>query len=53
MQEIYQINASGARESASDLVSFVPNAFPKIAPGENSIAASRGDIEIYPRWWIL
>lgn len=53
MQEIYQINASGARVSASDLVSFVPNAFPKIAPGTNDIAASRGDIEIYPRWWIL
>lgn len=53
MQEIYQINGSGARVSASDLVSFVPNAFPKISPGENSIDASRGDLEIYPRWWII
>lgn len=53
MKEIYQINQSGAVISASDLVSFTPNAFPIIKPGENEISSSIGGIDIIPRWWIL
>lgn len=53
LKEIYQINESGAIISASDLVSFTPNAFPEIMPGTNDIATSIGTIEIIPRWWIL
>lgn len=53
MKEIYQVTQDGAIISASDLVSFTPNAFPIIQPGTNDISTSIGDIEIIPRWWIL
>lgn len=53
LKEIYQISSTGAIINASDLVSFTPNAFPVISPGENEIATSIGTIEIMPRWWII
>ena len=53
MLEIYTVDAGGAIANASDLVSFEPNAFPKIEAGENSFATSIPGLQIIPRWWIL
>lgn len=51
--EVYTKNSSGAVSSASDRVSFVPNAFPTIPSGESTFFTSIADLQIIPRWWVL
>ena len=51
--EIYTLNASGAMENASDLVTFTPNDIPIIPAGENTLRSTIPDVQIIPRWWIV
>lgn len=50
--EIYTMQGE-AMVSAADLVTFTPNQFPVMPPGENTFASTIPDIQIIPRWWIL
>ena len=50
--EIYTMQGD-AMISAADLVTFTPNRFPVMPPGENVFSSSIPDIQIIPRWWIL
>lgn len=50
--EIYTMEGE-AMTSAADLVTFTPNIFPIMPPGENIFSSTIPDIQIIPRWWIL
>lgn len=53
MMEIYQVTSAGAVINASDKVSFSPNKFPVLQPGEMSFSTNIGNVEIMPNWWIV